>query len=349
MADDASGAVAAALSLGWHMAEFLDETPPDAGASPQDGALVGLSRLGGDDQRTLRLDQIQTGLHRLRPVLVEAGLEPDAIAIDDLIKHPTTQAVKLHELHVKILVALTAADPRVGKAYGLGRGVADLYLRPAPADGDDVLPHMRSGRLSTLAEWLGDLASALPDHAARSVLGSLDNWQAWCDRPKVDGRPVVAADHDRAVRALRAQGKLWRSILTGEKQAVDMLNAREYVGAGVQLLAHYRTLGRGVLVKYWPVLVSAIAAAGAVVAIARASSSGTATFVTSVAAVATALGITGKSLTAAGTRVVNEVKDSLWNAELDTAIAEAVTITPDKLSAKQRPKLVDVTSRMAAA
>jgi hypothetical protein len=337
------------MALGWHMAEFLDETPPKPGASPPDGALVGLSRLGGDDQRALRLDQVQTGLHRLRPVLVDAGLDPAAITIDDLTRNPGSQEAELHKLHNKILVALTAADPRIGKAYGLGRGLADLYLRPAPADGDDVLPHLRSDRLSTLAEWLGDLASALPDHAARSVLGSLDNWQAWCDHPKVDGRAAVASDHDRAVRALRAQGKLWRSILTGEKLAVDMLNAREYVGAGVQLLAHYRTLGRGVLMKYWPVLVTALVAAVAVVAIARVSSSGTATFVTSVAAVATALGITGKSLTAAGTRVVNEVKDSLWNAELDTAIGEAVTITPDKLSAKQRPKLVDVASRMATA
>jgi hypothetical protein len=66
-----------------------------------------------------------------------------------------------------------------------------------------------------LAAWIRELATAFPPHAVHAVAESLATWSRWAG-----GSP----DPDEATRRqLSAQGLLWRSLLSGEKHATDML------------------------------------------------------------------------------------------------------------------------------
>ena len=359
--------VVTAVALGWHMAEFLDEVPDrETRSRPGNpgGALPGLSRLTAAQYRQLRCEQIQAGLHRLQPALDAAGatdgLSDQAHAV---LGGRSDLEADIRRLHAGLLIALTAADPVVGKAYGLGRAVADLSLRPAAPNGDDLLPHMQVGRLTTIRNWLCDLQTALPDHAARAVLGTLDQWHAWRRRPTIGRRPATAADHNAALDALRAQAKVWRSLLTGERKAVDLLDADNYIEAGNALIARYRRLGLGFLRRYLPYLVAVLVAAGAAISIAVKYSEGTPRAISIVTAVGAALGITGKTATAAVGRAASGLRDSLWGAELDVAIGLAATRLPHGRKAarltsrkahrlaQERAKsiLVDLTAAEAAA
>src|SRR4029453_13512495 len=88
-------------------------------------------------------------------------------------------------------MALTAADFRLGKAYGLGRALAQTALLPDAKHPETFQQTFARFRLDNLLGWLADLRSAFPPHAAEAVSGSLQAWAAWSDaptlRPAVDG------------------------------------------------------------------------------------------------------------------------------------------------------------------
>jgi hypothetical protein len=261
---------------------------------------------------------------------------------------------KLREIHGKLLPSLTAGDPVVGKAYSLGRALADLYLRPGSPTDADPLPAMSPGRLGTIRGWLRELQSALPDHAVRAVLGTLDQWQLWLrDHRTQSGKSTVnQADHRVVLRAVRAQGRIWRSLLSGETRADDMLDARDYIGAGNELLSRYRRLGWGFLRRYWPVIAGVSAAAAVATTLALTFSKGTAAVIATIVAILSALGITGKTATSTLGRVANGMKDSLWGAEVDIAVGVAATRLPDtevKPNRLSRDQLDELAKERAAA
>jgi hypothetical protein len=93
-------------------------------------------------------------------------------------------------LHVDLLVGLTAADFRLGKAYGLGRALADTC---APSHGQSVdelrksvRSHLDPHRALVLVGWLDDLKTVLPDHAGQSVSDSLQRWIRWGEEAGLD-------------------------------------------------------------------------------------------------------------------------------------------------------------------
>ncbi len=92
-------------------------------------------------------------------------------------------------LHCRLLEALTVADFLLGKAYGLGRAIAETTFLPANAiTGEQRQQQFRcmfeAGRLITIKDWLADLKTLLPDHTAYAVSRGLHDWQQW-----VDGNP----------------------------------------------------------------------------------------------------------------------------------------------------------------
>ena len=82
---------------------------------------------------------------------------------------------------------MTAADFRLGKAYGLGRALAETALRPDAKDPQILLQTVQRMfgpyRLANLLGWLADLKSAFPPHAAEAVRGSILAWAAWSKAP----------------------------------------------------------------------------------------------------------------------------------------------------------------------
>jgi hypothetical protein len=350
-APSADPAVGIALGLGWQMVELYLTASPSPGQPPRrQPQLPSLSDLTSPQRTELGLAQIDAALAKLASALRAAGLAgPTTAPVEQAFRVSPPDRDGLHDtvydLHLELLNALQACDPRLGTAYRLGKALA--YTCLLPNDAPSLREEFQQNRLNNLQEWLADLATALPGHAARAVAISLDLWQQVIPNP---GATEWTAPPD-TLPALHRQGKLWRAILTGEKNPRDMLTPAAYITAAAELLSHTRRLVGHFLWRYLPAIVFVVVlllGAGAVVI-----------FVGPVGKVfaallplAAALGITSKGLIAALRSTASKLEQPLWGAELDTAIGAAITVAPGVSgtgSAKETAKtLTPVGPRVAA-
>jgi hypothetical protein len=150
-------------------------------------------------------------------------------------------------MHIDLSVHLTAADYRLGKAYGLGRALADTC---AAARGNDderrraLVHHLEQHRALVIVAWLDDLKTALPAHAGQGVADSLQLWERWATGAGL--RALDPAAVNDITRTLHRCGQRWRAILSGEKNAKDLLQLGDYVAAA------RGTLGRAAAPCHWP-------------------------------------------------------------------------------------------------
>jgi hypothetical protein len=313
--------VMVAFALGWQMAEVYR---PDRRTGTHAAALLdlpGISRLTGAELQELGLFQVQAGITKLRDAICDAGLDvPDAEHFGERVKaidDPHARGQAIRDFHVKLLATLTAADFRLGKAYGLGRALADTTRLPP-----DWRSELATYRVATLAGWIRELASALPPHAAHAVAQSLEAWSRWAQS---------ADSHD--TRQLAAQGRLWRSLLSGEKRAMDVLETSDYLRAGEGMLQRTAALSGRFLRHYWWLVLVALALLGIGVWLIVGPGSGAAAGLGG-ATIFASLGLSwkgiGSSLGTAGARI----EQPLWQAELDQAVYER--ITPDEIVQSQR-------------
>jgi hypothetical protein len=314
--------------------------PPEMSAETHRRQLqADLPGLGSLDTRAtgqLLIDEINGGVHSVAEVLGSAGLAPPKVPdFPTLIRWSGEQgryslAHAILNFHVDLLTSLEAADQAVGKAYGLGRAVADLTLRPK----QDVVAlfseDFRAGRVIAITQDLRDLKSALPPHAGEAVGGSIAIWQRWADAPRWRNRPLDwATDRPEVLRALSDQGRQWRLLLAGEKAPLDQLSAEDYVEAAGFLIGRLRQLATKYAYQYWVVLavVVAVVILGMVLAVTLLASPAA-----KAAGVAVSLfgglGITGASVVSTLRKAASSAEDYLWQAELDLAIARASTTLP---------------------
>lgn len=243
-----------------------------------------------------------------------------ALTDPDRSRDATLDAV--FTLHCRLLEALTVADFRLGKAYGLGRAMAETALRPADAATDDKKQQqfhrmLAAGRLTTIKDWLVDLKTLLPDHTAYAVSRSLHDWQEWA------GSNRTAGDWEAARSAIRVQGRIWRELLTGEKAARDMLGLSDYLAAG-------RRAAMYVVTRFWWVIaIAALLTAGVIYA---GSQLHTLPLLVRVAGgIAWLVGAAGIWLRGAGAVLgpgLTHAEGWLWQTELDGAVAVAATWLP---------------------
>jgi len=170
-----------------------------------------------------------------------------------------------------------------------------------------------TGRLSTIKNWLVELKTLLPDHAAYAVSRGLDDWRDWAASPR------TPADWRNAQTAMRMQGYLWRGLITGEKAAVDMLSLSGYLAAARQIARR----------AWWLILLTVGSAVAVVVAMSLLHSiPPTARLI---AALAWLGGTLFAVLKASGALFGSAVKGAegwLWQTELDESVAEAATRLP---------------------
>jgi len=336
--------VSAAFALGWHVAELDGELPAGRRRS-----LPGLSRLGKQQQVALSVNQVLVGVNALKQPVADAGLDAiDLTGLKALIrKHRHRDAVLA--THEQLLIELIPADPRLGKAYGLGRALADSCHEPTDLAG--LKRELNPYRIANLLRWLDDLATGLPPHAAHSVAISLARWrdalhppndgrlpgtrnpwrklQFWRERRRRPG--AITDSHpgnaEHAVKALRRQGELWRALLSGEKQGTDMLEIDNYLDAGKELARRMAAIGWRAAwrMPLLSLLVAGLVAAG-IWLLSQGSSSQLVAGATSVLA---ALGLTWKGLGGALGKLAGKLEQPLWGAVLDQAIADAITLLPD--------------------
>jgi hypothetical protein len=321
--------VTTAFALGWQMAELYRRGETQAAAAQPGVDLPEVGSLAGPDRRNLRFAQVDAALARLRQTITDAGLSA-----------PTTDAVRgaadrreeeearaaILALHAELLRVLTAADFRLGKAYGLGRALCDTCRVHSADDVERELSHDRVGNLYS---WLLDLKTVLPPHAGESVYQSLREWEAWARRPEVEGHPLDwERDEGTVERVLFRQGEIWRALLSGEKQATDMLVARDYADAAGKLFMDGLALLRRLPWQVWLVVGGALglAVAGLILAsvIGNVSS-----VVAALGGLAAALGISWTGLRQTLGTAAASLRKPLWGAALDRAIVVAITRVDD--------------------
>lgn len=363
--------VATAVGLGWQMANLYQEAL-GAGTNPagDPADLPGLSALSWEQLLRLRFHQVSSGLSRLAQRVAAGGLSLGSLceAVEAATENletagstspgaepqrrtrlaaaagftPGDQPAAIRQTvlhwHVQILDVLTAADATIGKAYGLGRALADLTLRPT-APTKAAFQADFSGRVETIKSWLSDLTSVLPEHAGVAVRASLDYWTRWLEDTKADdpiwSQPPEWRDplHPSATislvtEVLYKQGNLWRAVLTGEKQAVDLLSADEYVNASEALIQRLGMIGRRFWAQYRLGISLAVIALGAVVAGLLLLSSGAAGGLGALGAILAATGITWKGLSSTLGTALRKAEPALWGAQLDLVATVAITILP---------------------
>jgi hypothetical protein len=347
LASTADPNVSAAFALGWHMSELYERHLPADKRKPVD--LPGLGDLRKQRPLALVINQVEVGVRALEGLVTEAGLDPIVLTDVKVLSERKTDADPVLATHARLLTELTATDPRIGKAYGLGRALADSCQEPNDLDG--LRKALSPYRIANLLRWLDDLASALPAHAAHSVATSLGRWRdalyppndgrvqismnplktwrSWQERRR---RPKALATTgaekvDETVKALRRQGELWRALLSGEKQGQDMLEVDNYLDAGRQLLSQTAAIVRG-LIRRMPLLASAVAVlvGGGIWLLSKGNSGHWVAGATSVLA---GLGLTWKGLGSAFGQLAGKLEQPLWGAVLDDAIADAITLLPD--------------------
>ncbi|MGA2928764.1 MAG: metallophosphoesterase, partial [Solirubrobacteraceae bacterium] len=340
-----TASVTTAFSVGWLLAELARE----AGARPADrrpeGSLSSAtlhgssaSMLAAAPPAKVRVRQIQAKLSRLKADLDQAGVPAqDATALDAKVDALLAEvdggsargapngrvgaATLVGEITQDTLANLTAASTRLGRAFGLGYDLANTCTLPKEATGDDLARQFGT-RVVDVQEALADLASSLPAHAGRSVSLSLAQWEYWASDPKLSKHPVKWPQ-EGVEDALARQGQVWRSVLSGEKLGKDMLATTDYFGA-------LRTLVSRFLKRpwVWMLLFAAVAALGGGLYLFIAQHG---TLVRIAGAFLSALGAVGIStatLKRALSDVAKEIETQVWDAELDYAIADAVTVPP---------------------
>lgn len=382
--DDRSGdpLVTTAFALGWHMAELYRPTVRSRSGAQDD--LPGFGELTATDQSGFDCALVTVGLTKLTPAITDAGLTVPAV--DDVTTALTpgtrrsARSLAIRALHVNLLTTLTAADFRLGKAYGLGRALADTCMKPS--DQASLQYELGHYRIETLRAWLEDLESALPAHAGESVSDSLAEWSKWAaspaaggqadagaqpgagaeadagaqadagapsalwtqatagtpvgasgqagadGQPVADAQPAAGAQTAADLRRLRDQGRLWRSLLSGEKAATDMLSMDDYVQAGGTMLRRSRKL-------VWEFLTHHLVLVGAVlvlffggIALMLADQSGTASIVAGASGVLASFGLSWKGIGGSLGRAFGKLEQPLWEASLDDSITAAITLVP---------------------
>lgn len=329
-------AVGHAFALGWQVARLHRRASPRRDLKPA-AQLPGASELPSGVRTEMGIEQVRAGLHALAGRLEAAAVEPpDTGALVAALRESSAAQIKerVYELHAELLVRLTAADFRLGKAYGLGRALADTGRVASLEDLDRQLGQFR---VAQLQEWLADLSTALPQHAARAVALSLGDWRAWLEAAR-DG--IVWETHGTRVHErLVRQTHVWRALISGEKEAVDMLGADDYASAADRLVERGRTVARASLRRYRSelqavALVLLVAVVGIVAAVALDRDGGV---VAGIGAAAAALGLSWRGIGSTLTGLVRELREPLWRAELDHAVAEAISCVPERVAGQAAP------------
>jgi hypothetical protein len=324
-------AVSLAFVAGWEIAHLYARSTPRGTDGPRfTDALPGIGDLDEARRTKLALTQVKAALHALKDRLAVAGLEPASLQrVEEAYEGGPADELRsrIGRHHLELLQGLTAGDFRLGKAYSLGRTLADTCREWSSLQ--LLQTAFKAERVSSLQEFLLDLDSLFPAHSGRAVSLSLDDWRRWAADPKYDGAQLDWKTHSRAVQqSVVRQGHIWRALLSGEKTSTDMLALDDYLKAADRLFERARVLVSS-LIRRYRTLFGGVAVAVAVAVVLLLESDGDAAEVVGgIGIAAAALGVTwkgvGTSLVAVGTRL----QAPLWGVELDYAVAAAITRLP---------------------
>jgi hypothetical protein len=314
--------VAAALALGWYLAALAHPGKVTETAAAVRGATTGLGALTEGQMLAFCESHVTVAFGRLREVVEKATSLPDdeLKQLSDCIESAQEDARREAAVaaDAKVLSALSAADFRLGKAYGIGAALLNLTTRPAPEA--TLASHLSSERIAPVIAAIDDLSSALPAHAGHGVRDSVREWQK-----SVEQKSDVAPDATETWLQLARQGELWRAVLAGEKAAPDLLEIDDYVDAADRLSNRMR--GAAVaLAKRFPEVCAAILLLLVLGALLIAFTDSEAAIVAGAGTILAALGLTWRGVGRSLGGLAGKLEQPLWGAEIDIAVTQAITL-----------------------
>ena len=311
--------VAVALALGWYLAALSHPGAVVKSAAAARGDLAGLAALTEGQVVEYCASQVEVACARLRDLVEKSGLAlPELTDLRASLATDGRQAAAEH-VDACVIAVLGAADFKLGKAYGVGRGLLNLTTRPR--EHATIAHHLTEDRLAPLSAAIDDLSSVLEPHAGHSVRASIHEWHI-----SIETHSHVVRERDEAWLALARQGELWRALLSGEKSGLDMLEIEDYLDAADRLSLRLRTVARH-LVRKFPGLVATallLFVAGIVLAVVFRDSAGA--VVAGAGTILASVGLTFRATGRALGGLAAKLEQPLWGAELDVAITQAITL-----------------------
>jgi hypothetical protein len=322
-----------ALYAGWTMAVLHGQV---RGPAMQEHAtLPTVHELPPLERRVVEVRRLRRLLERLAEVPGCAGLAravPFAEADD-----PDFMA-SLDGLHLRILMELAPAGLELELAYELGRSLRDTANPPQDAGHEEpsaqtLARPLARARVAQLQEWLASLSAEFPQDVSAIVAASLGRWSAFAGVTVGESAKMRSGTdkYEFATRMrtyLLQQGDVWLMLLIGARSTKGLLTPEGYVAAGEAALRRSASLVRGVLAHYWAVLLCIAAALGGVLYLAIADLGGAAQTWTSIAAIASALGVSARSVTATLGRLTAEAERPVLAASEEEVKAWAITTMP---------------------
>ncbi len=327
-------------------------------------SLPGLGSLKAEERRSLLINQVKHDIDLVwiqtdPPLAAELKAQVDVAAAKDSAGFGSD----IEAIHKILLEGLTVSEFRIGKSYGLGRALAETVLIPCAvatsrgvegltSDRDKgiavktALAGMFEGdRVFTIQGWLLDLRDWFGAHAADAVSTTLGGWGFWMFRPTMDD-PNIAFDWDdrktrlRIEAALRRQGDVWRGLLSGEKNPMDIAGPTYYFAAMASVVRKvaglaWSFLGTGIgLLLFLLVIV-----AGAALYISS-TAHNTTGILSAAVALLTTLGVTTGSAGSAVQKAWANAEGPLWEAEVSAAIANAAWENPAPMGSVEAIQLL---------
>jgi hypothetical protein len=318
----ANAQVGAALRLGWYLGALAHPADLDRGPAAIRGAGTGLGALTEGQLVDFCHSHASVAFGKLREVVESGTSLPDSemetlrACIDSAQDDARRDAARA--AHSKALSVLSAADFRLGKAYGIGAALIDLTTRPT---GKIALrEHLSAARIAPVVAAIDDVSSALSPHAGHGVRESLREWQK-----SVEQGSEVAPDNDETWQLLARQAELWRSVLAGEKVGADLLEIDDYIDAADRLSSRMRGMALR-LVRTFPEASVAVLVlfVGGVLLVALTDSA--AAIAAGAGTILASLGLSWRAVGRSVGSLAGKLEQPLWGAELDIAITRAITL-----------------------
>jgi hypothetical protein len=315
----------AAFLAGWLMAQLYGPALDGGGSSA--GHLPSVSELPEADRVNLSLRELEVALSTCAAGI---GYPQDLEAVKKAPLSGEWQAGfkdSLMSLHRLLIVELTVRDPRLGRAFCLGRSLCDTAW--LPADLATFTKQLNPYRVAELDGWLAELPELFGHDAVTAVRGSLRTWSAWAANPFTGRRKLDWARDGESVRlALQRQGAVWRDLLAGERDPASLLTAEAYIGATDIAVRRVGSLGRQVLGRFWYAIVTLLVMAGGLIYLSVAYAAGTAKFWGVFATVVGGSGVLVQGVRQGVANVAQRSEVPLWQAERDDALQVGATRLP---------------------
>ncbi|MFI9528173.1 hypothetical protein [Micromonospora rosaria] len=335
---DDRAAVVTALRLGWWLADAFHQVrcaPAESGGRAPGGRpdkLSNFTEMPVRHRMRMYLDGVDVALADLARLTRGDRLLRATRAAHARVAAPDAETpawagdllVLLDDLNLTVLRWTMATDPRIGRAYRLGRSLADTARG---CDRDPLLSRFTQ-RQAEISRWLAELAGVLPPYSAEVVRRSLADWTGAVRTAGAGVVPDGAPDLAALGAEIREQGERWRSVLTGGLHPRDLLDEDDYARVARNLIIRDRRLvveaTRGIFV---PVLVPLLGALLAVVAVSAVAASGSPATRGAVALLGLGAGLAAiwRSVSRGALAVAGEVNRPLVDTELTVRMADRLS------------------------